>query len=177
MSNNFDYKQCQIGYQFLKGWFSHNISAMHMAPSTKMQLSSNSNRVMVVVDWEDRKVNRDIQKITAKLTRRIVSLVQCSDTGYFLETSGSIAGLEQASDQGMWQSHGSGNWYTKEMFSWTDFDWLDFLLLCVSLETQVQLRASIQASWACPLVNVAPSYAEPRVGYESLQSCLWPCRG
>lgn len=74
---------------------------MHMAPSTKMQLSSNSNRVMVVVDWEDRKVNRDIQKITAKLTRRIVSLVQCSDTGYFLQTSGSIAGLEQARDQGM----------------------------------------------------------------------------
>lgn len=53
----------------LKGWFSHNISAMHMAPSTKMQLSSNSNRVMVVVDWEDRKVNKRHTKNYCKINK------------------------------------------------------------------------------------------------------------
>lgn len=54
---------------------SHNISPIHTAPSTKMHLSSNSNCVMVVLDWEDKKVNEGIQKITVKLTRRVVSLV------------------------------------------------------------------------------------------------------
>lgn len=36
-------------------------------------------------------------------------------------------------------------------------------MLSASLETQVQIQAPIQASWACPLVSVAHPYAGPRV--------------
>lgn len=47
-----------------------------MAPSARMQLSSNSRWVMVVLDWEDTKVNKDTQKTAEKLTKGIVSSVQ-----------------------------------------------------------------------------------------------------
>lgn len=47
-----------------------------MAPSARIQLSSNSRWVMVALDWEDTKVNNDTQKNADMLMKGIVSSVQ-----------------------------------------------------------------------------------------------------
>ena len=49
---------------------------MHMAPSARMQLSSNSRWVTVALDWEDTKVNKHTQKTAEKLMKGMVSSVQ-----------------------------------------------------------------------------------------------------
>lgn len=56
--------------------FFRSISAMHMAPSASMKLSSNSRWVTVSLDWENTKVDRDTQKIAEKLRKGPVFLVQ-----------------------------------------------------------------------------------------------------
>lgn len=66
----------RLGTSSWRVQFSCSISAMHMAPSASMQLSSNSRWVTVSLDWENTKVNKTTQKIAEKLRKGIVSLVQ-----------------------------------------------------------------------------------------------------
>lgn len=62
---------------------------MHMAPSARMQLSSNSRWVTVALDWEDTKVNKDTKKPAEG-----DCFLSSTDTGHFLQTSESIADAE-----------------------------------------------------------------------------------
>lgn len=136
-----------------------------MAPSARIQLSSNSRWVVVVLDWEDTKVKKDTQKTAEKLMKGIVSTVR-----HWTFPPDLTAGPEPESDWGSWQSPGSGNWHTKHKPFWRGFEWVGLSVAFCQLETQVQIQVPVQASWACLLVSVTQPYVEPRVGDTSPSS-------
>lgn len=136
-----------------------------MAPSARIQLSSNSRWVVVVLDWEDTKVKKDTQKTAEKLMKGIVSSVR-----HWTFPPDLTAGPEPESDWRSWQSPGSGNWHTKDKPFWRGFEWVGLSVAFCQLETQVQIQVPVQASWACLLVSVTQPYVEPRVGDTSPSS-------
>lgn len=143
----------RLGTSSWREEFSRSISVMHMAPSARMQLSSNSRWVMVALDWEDTKVNKDTQKTAEKLMKGIVSSVQQT-----LDTD-------------------TRNRHTKEMVFWRCSEQVGLsVAFCQPGDSGSDLSSN-SGIFSLSIAECSTSLCRTQSrGYQSLQPYLWPCR-